>query len=576
MRTLVRPWGLSLAVVALWTAAMSGQTNVVTWHNDNWRDGLNSGEATLNQSTVSPGQFGKICSTTVDGQVFAQPLVVVSGGNNTVYVVTMNDSIYELDGTNCNQINHVSLLQSGEKAVPCGDVGGVNCNTVKPIIGILGTPVIDPVSNTIYFVSETESTAGTCPSTRANSCFVHRLHALDLTTLAEKFNGPVAISGIYKKIAFTSKNHIQRPGLLFLPNTRKNGKGTVYIGFSEMDGTGTVGVNIPRGWVFGFPADNLSAAPVIWSSTPAGEGGGVWMAGAGLAAAADSPGGNTYLYINTGDGDFTANTGGTDYGDSFVKLTTTLANVPNGYFTPYAQACMNAGDEDFGSGGVLLFPDTGSNFYAVAAGKDANLYVMDRANPGGYTSPTNSTCPATGTNADQEYFLGVTGHGYFTTPVYWNSLLFYAPTSAPVVRYHVSLTAPPTCTPSPICQKNTASTLNSFSYGTGLSISSLGNTTGTAVLWAVNGNGWPRSGTNAPAPAVLYAYDAEHTIAPHNLAELWDSAKCPTRDKAGNALKFTVPTIANGFVYLGSMDPGDSTNTQGELDIFGPTSAACN
>ncbi len=567
MKNFVHRWIFGFAFLVLAAAGMSGQTNVVTGHNDNARDGLNSTETVLNQSNVNPTQFGKICSAVFDGQVFAQPLVVVSGGKNIVYVATMNDSVYSLDGTNCSQINHVSLLQAGEEAVPCVDIGGPNCYTAKPIVGILGTPVIDTSSNTIYMVSEAESTAGTCPATHANACFVHWLHALDLTTLAEKFNGPVTIHGMYQKVSFTSKNHIQRPGLLYLSNS------VVYVGFSEMDGTGTAGVNIPHGWVFGFRSDNLTAGPVIWSSTPAGEGGGVWMSGAGLAAGPDAPGGSTYLYFGTGDGDFTANTGGLDYGDSFVQLTTSLTTVPNGYFTPYGQACMNPEDEDFGSGGVLLFPNTGSNYYAVAAGKDANLYVMNRANPGGYTPPTNSVCPATGTNANQEYFLGGSGHGYWTTPVYWNTSLFYAPMFAPVVKYQVSLATPSTCNPGPICQKNTAITSNRFQYGSGLSISSSGTTTGTAILWAVDGNGWPTSAT--PAAVVLYAFDAQH-LTGHTIPELWDSTKCPTRDQTGNATKFVVPTIANGLVYLGTGDPTDTTNTRGELDVFGLTTATCN
>ena len=552
---------------------MSAQTNVLTWHNDNWRDGLNSTETVLNQSNVNPAQFGKICSTIVDGQLFAQPLVVVSGGKNVVYLATMKNSVYAVDGTNCNVMNQVSLLQTGEDAVPCTNIGAANCVTVSPVLGILGTPVIDTTTSTMYLITETESTLGTCPTSHGSDCFVHRLHALDLATLAEKFNGPVKIFASYQRAGFVSKNHIQRPGLLLLPHTRKNGDSTVYIGFSEMDGTGTIGVNIPRGWVFGFDTGNLSAIPYIWSSTPAGDGGGVWMSGAGLAAGVDGPGGNTYLYFNTGDGDLTANSGGTDYGDSFVKLATNLTTVPNGYFSPYSQACLNVGDEDFGSGGVILFPNVGSNFFAASSGKDGNIYVMDRANPGGFTPPTNDTCPATGTNANWEYFRGVSGHGYWSSPVYWNSHLFYAPQSAPVVRYIVSLASPPNCTPSPICQTNTASTSNSFQYGPGLAISSSGNTTGTAILWAANGKGWPG---NQLSSAVLYAYDAEHTVAPHTVPELWDSGKCPTRDKIGHSTKFVEPTVANGFVYLGTMDPTDGSHTRGELEVFGLTNVACN
>lgn len=566
---------LLVCLIAITPALLQGQTNVTTQHNDNWRDGLNSTETILNQTNVTANQFGKVCKAVVDGQIFAQPLVVATSGKNIVYVETENDSVYEIDGTTCNQIAQVSLLQTSEIAVKCADVGGPNCYTVRPIIGILGTPVIDLTTNTMYLVSESESTAGTCSTSKQSSCFTHRVHALDLTTLAEKFGGPINIAGVYQNVTFTSKNHIQRPGLLLLPGTWSNGDSTIYIGLSEMDGTGVVGKNIPRGWMFAFDAANLAAKPLVWSTTPAGEGGGVWMSGAGLAAGADSPGGSTYLYVLTGDGDFNVNTGGSDYGDSFVKLTTGLTTVPNGYFTPYGQSCMDTTDTDFGSGGVMLMPDTGSTYFAVAAGKDENIYVMNRANPGGYTAPTNTTCPATGTNANQEYFIGPQ-HEYYSTAAYWNSSLYYVSMFSPLIKYKVSTSTPPTCNPWPICRNKTLRSAAVFQYGPGLSISANGTTTGTAIAWAVLGNGWPRQSIAKPASVTLYAYDAEHTSGTINMPELWDNTKCPTRDATGNATKFTVPSVANGFVYLGTMDPTDASNTRGELDVFGLTNATCN
>jgi hypothetical protein len=236
---------------------------------------------------------------------------------------------------------------------------------------------------------------------------------------------------------------------------------------------------------------------------------------------------------------------------------------------------MNTSDTDFGSGGVMLIPDTGSTYWAVAAGKDKNIYVMNRANPGGYTPPTNGTCPATGSNANQEYFAA-SAHQFYTTAVFWNTSLFYTAMFAPIVKYQVSLVTPPACSPSPICLNKTFATTTALEYGPSLSISSSGTTTGTAILWGVKGNGWPRQSAQTPAAAVPYAYDAEHTVGTHTIPELWDSTQCPTRDLPGNATKFVVPTIANGSVYLGTMDPTDTANTRGELDVFGPTQAACN
>ncbi len=406
MNALQRHVIVSIAIFTC-TATLSAQTNVLTWRNNIGRDGLNATEKVLNQTNVNSAQFGKICSAVFDGQIYAQPLVVSRGGQNTVYVATQNDSVYAVNATNCNVINSVSLLEPTEEAVQCADVGGAKCRTVSPTFGILGTPVIDPTTNTLYVVTESELTTGQCVATtkrKPSNCFIHRLHALNFTTFAEKYDGPVTIAGSYQNISFTSYNHIQRPGLLELSGAMPNGDSGIYIGFSEADGGGTPGVSIPHGWILGYDAKNLKIAPYVWSSTPNGEGGGVWASGAGLAAGLDSPSGSNYIYFTTGDGDFTANTGGSDYGDSFVKLTPSL--VPSSYFTPFAQACMNPADLDFGSSGVMLVPNSGSTYYAVAPSKLGDIFVMNRADPGGYTPPTNSTCPATGTNANAQYFLG--------------------------------------------------------------------------------------------------------------------------------------------------------------------------
>jgi hypothetical protein len=550
---------------------LHGQTSVLTWHNNNWRDGLNSTETILNQANVTSKQFGKLCSAVFDGQVYAQPLVVSSNGTNIVYVATMNDSVYSVNGSNCKIIKQVSLLQSGEEAIQCTDVGGGQCHMMNPTLGIMGTPVIDPTTNTIYAVSEAELDSGQCakPGKKPASCYVDRFHALDLTTLAEKFNGPVEIAGAFGKTAYTAFNHNQRPGLLLLPDAMPNGDSGVYVGLSSIGGTGAPGKNVPSGWVFGYDSQNLTATPYSWITTLDGEGGGVWASGAGIAAGLDSPGGSTYLYFVTGDGDFNANTGGADYGDSFVKLTPSLE--PSDYFTPFAQACMNPEDDDFGSGGAMLIPDSGSTYFAVASSKPGVVYALNRETPGGYKPPRNSTCPAVGKNLNLQSFLG-SQHQYYSTPVTWNSQMYMVAMFDQIAKYQLNL-GTGVCHSAPICTNNVAKTGVTLQYGTNLSLSSSGTTTGTAILWAAAANGWPTATT--PASAILYAFDAEHATS-GTIPELWDSTKCPTRDKPGNGSKFVLPTIANGLVYLGSMDPTDTTNTRGELDVFGLTTAACN
>ena len=560
---------ICVSIILSFTSLLSAQVNVLTARNDISRDALNASETVLNQGNVNRTSFGKTCSAVVDGQLYAQPLVVSNKGKNVVYVGTMNGTIYALDGGDCSQLGHVSLIPANEEAVQCVDLGPGHCTIVNPIIGILSTPVIDGSSSTIYVSIETESTSSSCQVNHADSCFLHRLHALDLTTLVEKFRGPVVISGKYNNATFTSKNHIQRPGLLELRNVMSNGDSVIYLSFSAVAGFGKPGQSIPQGWVFGYDAENLAAAPLIWNSTPNGEGGGVWQSGGGLAAGLDAPGGNNYLYVATGDGTFDVNNGGADYGDSFVKLTPLLTTVPKGYFTPFNQACLNPTDEDFGSSGIMLTPNVTSNYYAITGSKTGVVFVMNRANPGGYNPPTNHTCPATGRNLNQEYFQG-SNRSYFSTPAYWNLHLYFVPNQKPLVRYRLSQS----CDPGPVCTSAMAKTAFNFQFGTLPAISSAGNSSGTAVVWAASGNGWPSA--NSPAPAVLYALDGEHENPAGTIPELWDSTQCPARDQAGNAVKFVTPTIANGKVYLGTMDPTDSTNTRGELDVYGLTSGACN
>lgn len=549
------------------SAALQAQVSVFTARNNISRDGLNSNENILNQGNVAPATFGKVCSAIVDGQIYAQPLVVWYQARNVVFVVTMNDSVYAIDGSTCNQLAYTSLIPANEEAVQCTDIATGDCMIVNPLLGILSTPVIDPSANAIYVATETESTSNSCQISHGDSCFIHRLHALDLQTLAEKFQGPAVISGSYGNATFDPRSHIQRPGLLELPKVMSNGDSAIYLGFSSIAGFGAPGKSIPQGWVFGYDSRNLTAAPYVWSSTPNGEGGGIWQTGGGLAAGIDSPNGNTYIYVSTGDGTFDANTGGADYGDSLVKLTPSLTTVPNGYFTPYNQGCMNPADQDFGSGGVMLTPNLTANYYAVSASKGGTVYVMNRANPGGYTPPTNQTCPATGSNANQEYFQGAT-RPYFTTPAYWNLHLYYVANQSPLTRYRLS----PSCNPGPVCPDGAARSSFEFGVGTFPAVSSSASISGTAIVWAVSGNGWP--GAQAPLPADLFAYDAEHETS-GTIPELWDSTQCPTRDQPGNATKFVVPTVANGMVYLGTMDPSDPTNTRGELDVYGLTSVAC-
>jgi hypothetical protein len=575
-----------LFMTLLTSSLLQGQTstNVLTWHNNNWRNGENNTETILTQSNVkyvkgSSNQFGKICSTAtgaIDGQLFAQPLIAtgtIPNYNHVVYLVTQNDSVYAIDGDSavgspCTVIAKQTLLKANQGPAKCGDIGGKQCGTIAPFVGILGTPVIDTSTNTMYLVTEIESTASGCTSNPPPSCFSHWLHALDLnlTTLTEKYNGPVQIAGSYtaggNTATFDSFTHIQRPGLLGVPNALPNGHSAVYVAFSMMDGAG----GGPNGFVFGYDATNLSpltAPPYVFATSTAHSArAGVWQSGAGLAAGIDKNGGSTYIYFNTGDGLFD---GVSNFGDSFVKLTTTL-NL-SGFFTPFNQACMLSTDEDFGSGGVMLIPNgVGSSTvdFAVASGKDGNIYVMDRANPGGYNG--NPSC--TGSNNIVEYFPAATGQ-FYSTAAFWNQNLYAIANSLALNKYKISSS----CSPGPICQTPLATTGQTRSYGPVPAISSNGNTTGTALLWVVAGIGYP----NQQSTPGLYAFDAENPTGT-GWTPLWNSATCKTRDSPGFDNKFAVPTIANGRVYVGTIDPNGGLSFQdGELDVYGLlTGTTCN
>src|ERR1700730_16041467 len=238
------------------------QVDVWTWHNDNGRTGQNTSETTLTPSNVNSTSFGQACSYPVDGQVFGQPLVLAGNltilGNpytSVVYVVTQNDSVYLFSGSpptsgnTCTLIasavtgTSTGLLPTGEGAVMCSDIGDGMCAIISPTVGILGTPVIDEKSNTIYLVTYSSIT------NNGVITYYHRVHALytglvsGTTPLAENTNfsvlyGVTVSSGSTFTPAFSSAVHIQRPGLLLLPSTETEDP-ELYIAFSMMDGTGS-------------------------------------------------------------------------------------------------------------------------------------------------------------------------------------------------------------------------------------------------------------------------------------------------------------------------------------------------
>jgi hypothetical protein len=557
-----------LLLVVLTSTLLHAQVNMITYHNDNWRTGQNTEETVLTPSNVGPNHFGKLCAAPVDGQIYAQPLV---GSNvpikghtypTVVYVATQNDSVYAIDGTNCNVIlGPVSLLGPGESPVSCKYVGTGACATIAPVIGILGTPVGDAATLTLYL--DAYSQLGTPPTQ-----FFHRLHALNPLTLSvtqEKWGAPVVIAPPGEDPSQFAHDHIQRPGLLALGNR-------IYLAYSMMDGSP---FPYPPGYVLSYSKQNLTLAPLSFETTPGGNGGGIWQGGGGLAAGVDSTGQNA-IYFGTADGTFDQAPNGqcTDCGESFVKLTTGLQLAD--FFSPFdelALACQ-CNDQDFGSGGVTLIPDhtlASHPFLAVIGDKEGKVYVSDRNSLGGFHGSCTGSCPAqvkdgcsgplpVCTGVDQNLqTVQVSTHTIHNNGAFWNGNLYYASGSDVLGRYPIS----DTCDPGPVCPIAAKSNRNgqdiTFFYGATPAISS--NDTSNGLVWIVNNSGNLFGGN----PAILYAFDAItlNQIYTSNFCE--DSQGMPL-DHAGKATKFSVPTVANGHVYLG---------TQTELDIYGPLSRTC-
>jgi hypothetical protein len=565
MRRYCAPAAICLLLIFHSAALTAQSTNLLTWHNNNGRSGANTTETILTTTNVTKTTFGKICSAPLDGAAYAQPLIVTgvpftAGGktatHDIAYVATQNDTLYAIDANNCAQLASVNLVpiipgcvsgKTCEQPVDCKSIGGGGCLTVAPTMGILSTPAIDAAlgangtTGTIYLVAETQIGAGALPS-----AWKHRIHALDITTLAEMPGSPGLVQGNVGSVPFRSGWQIQRPGLLLLKNAGPNGDTMVYFAFSLMDGAPRKLGQKPPGWVFGYDTTNLSAQPAglpyIFNTTPNGvgpngPGGGIWQAGAGLAggvASASDP--TQYIYFGTGDGTWDAGSGGSDYADSFVKLNPSLQVA--GFFTRYNEPSYATANKDFGSGGMMLVPDNefaSHPYISINAGKDGNLYVIDRGSPGGYNGVSDTNVQTF--NAK---------FAFFGTPAYWNQTLYNGIVGGILKSWHLQ----DTCVPGPICSAGLRRSLVKFYNGVTPSVSSNGNTRGTGIVWAIETYNQASGGS----PAILYAFDAV------SLVELYDTTQCGTHDTPGLAVKFTVPSVVNGKAYVG---------TQGELDVYG-------
>lgn len=546
---LIAPKALFLVLtLCLFIPSLAAGQDVVTQHNDTSRTGQNINETVLTTSNVNVNNFGKVFARTLDGKMYAQPLYVanltINGTtHNVVFAVTMHNSVYAFDADDPNataplwQVNlGVNLGTPVSPQDVCTFNAVARCDALFSLgseIGILSTPVVDTASGTIYVVTNTKNTA--------ISPYHYHLHALDILTGAEKFNGPVEITGsvpgtapdnILGTVTFDPLHQLNRPGLLLM-------NGFVYVAFG-----GVADLPPYHGWVFGYNAGALQQAPVVFNDTPNGDAGAIWQGGQGLLG--DPLAGN--IYFTSGNGMFDANTvGGADYGDSVVKLTAAGLTVAD-YFTPFNQGGLNGIDADLGSGGPMALPGTP---FIVAIGKDCILRLIDTTanNMGMFNATTNNDVQefqaCTGFNANNPPPLTLLNQ-FIGGPVYWNS-----PNNVPMIylwgpsdflksyKFTAGALVPFQTTP---VSQSTMTQVAGFSSSVPLSLSANGSLAGTGIVWA-------STATQDPAgfvvPGILRAFDATNLS-----VELWNSTLNPARDGAGSYAKFSPPTIANGKVYL--------------------------
>ncbi len=528
------------AMVALLLAApvAVAQTDVLTSHGDSGRTGQSLNEPALTTSSVTSSTFGKLYSFPLDGVTYAQPLVKANlaipgkGTYNVVFLVTEHASVYALDADTATPIWHRSFINPATGLTT--RTTNPSLEDIVPEVSITSTPVIDPVGGTLYVLAETIQTGQSA---------YYWLHALDLTTGLDKVPAvqvQASVGSGAVPLTIVAATSVQRPGLVLV-------NGTVYVGF------GSNGDNFPWvGWLVGYNATTLAQTTVFCTSPGGAQGSGVWLSGE--APPVDSQGN---LYISTGNGYFSA---GNSWGDSWVKLSTGGALAVADYFSPFNTQALGNADLDLSSAGILVLPDgAGSAAHPnllVGTGKDGEMYLVDRSNMGqfngSYSTPNSQivqyipgqvgVAAITPTNSTLPYVSNS-----YTSPAYWQNHVYFCGVADACKSFSLSngllSTTPVSRTPT------------TFGYpGSQPVVSAATSSATSAVLWAVERN-------TTSNTSVLHAYDAT------NLAsELYNSTQAPNnRDTGGVPVKFAVPTVANGKVFVG---------TQATVDVYGLLSGA--
>ena len=494
---------------------------VLTYHNDNLRTGRNSIESTLTLKNVNSTTFGKLFVIPTDGLVDAEPLyapnisIPGNGTHNVLFVVTENDTVYGFDADSGTNLWQVTMLAGGE--VPSDDRG---CSQVTPEIGVTSTPVGDLSEGphgTIYVVAMSKD---------SSSNYHQRLHALDITTGAEEFGGPVEIVAQYPGTGDNSQNGY----VVFDPKQYKERAGLLLVNHIVYTTWASHCDDRPyTGWIISYNEGTLAQQSVL-NVTPNGNEGAIWGAGAGPAA--DSSG-NIYFLDANGVFDTSLNGSGFpangDYGNAIMKLSTKKGELAvSDYFNMYNTVSESDADEDLGSGGAMIVPnfkdsDGVLHELVVGAGKDSNIYMANRTNMGKFNPNNNSQI--------YQEVTGALAGSVYSAPAFDGKRIYYGAVGDSIKAF--SFNGSGLLNTTPASQTNTQ-----FGYP-GATPSISGSSKGNLILWA----------TENTSPAVLHAYNG------NNLAvELYNSSQAAGgRDNFGDGNKFITPMIANGKVYVGTM-----------------------
>jgi len=483
------------------------KTDVLTYHYDLGRTGWNPTETDLTTASITPQTFGLLKTLDVDGNVFAQPLLVSNfvmpdGSTHDVLIIaTGHNSVYAYDAQSYAVLWKVNLGAPQQTA----DVG---CNDVQPEYGISGTPVIRRTAANaaaIYLVAATEPSSFDFHST------VHALNLANGKDIVPPVDiAPSATLSDGSTLNFDPQNQWNRASLAMRNDV-------VYIGIGSHCDNASGSIS---GWLLGYTTKLVPTAAFHTIETPGTtELASIWMSG--FAPAIDSTG---HVYVITGNGDLTPGAQ-KDWGESALRLPANLSGVSS-RFTPSTYASLNAQDLDFGSGGIMLIPygssDTGPHL-AVASGKDANLYLLNQTSLGGL-EPHNS-------GALQIVKVGQTGSGVRGGPAYFDGPAgpsVYLQIDSDVLR-EFALTGG---TAPRLAQSATGTSRGA--YGGSLPIvSSNGAAAGTGIVWIMR----------RTIPMELEAYDAVKLGAPLYKAQVG------TWSNTAQANAFLTLMEANGRVY---------------------------